>query len=63
MAPEVKIEISPTDILQAINSLMSAASDLFGTLSQVAGKVPIPTWAEITDQNAILQAKIDAEKV
>jgi len=62
MATEVKIEVSPTDILQAINSLLSTIADLYTSLKQVSGEVPIPTWEEITDQNTILQAKIDAEK-
>jgi hypothetical protein len=57
-----KVQMSPTEILQMINSVMSLAADLYSTLDQIQGKTPIPTWGEITDMNAILQAKIDAEK-
>ena len=49
-------------ILAIINGLLGIAFQLYSSISKVKGDTPIPTWGELTDQNALLQAKIDAEK-
>jgi len=58
---KVQITVSPADILALINSLVSAAFDAYESLKQVMGEKPIPTWEQISSENAILQAKIDVE--
>jgi len=50
------------EMLLAVNGLLSIALTLYNSISQVQGTTPIPTWEELVTKNAILQAKIDAEK-
>ena len=50
------------EILILVNSLLSIALKLYDSISQIQGITPIPTWDELVTKNAILQAKIDAEK-
>ena len=50
------------EVLVLVNSLLNIALQLYGSVSQIQGTTPIPTWEELVTKNAILQAKIDAEK-
>lgn len=49
-------------IIAAVSGLVQIAFNLWSTANQASGTEPIPTWDEILSQNAVLQAKIDAEK-
>jgi len=50
------------EIFVLVNSLLNIALQLYSSVSQIQGTTPIPTWEELVTKNAILQAKIDAEK-
>jgi len=50
------------EVLVLVNSLLNIALQLYSSVSQIQGTTPIPTWEELVTKNAILQAKIDAEK-
>jgi len=49
-------------IIALVNGLLGIAFRLYDAASQIKGDTPIPSWEEISDKNALLQAKIDAEK-
>lgn len=49
-------------IIALVDGLVSIALKLYNGAKQIKGEEPIPTWDEIVTKNAILQAKIDAEK-
>ena len=50
------------ELLSIINAILGVAFRIYTSISQIQGETPIPSWDELTDQNALLQAKIDAEK-
>jgi len=50
------------EVLVLVNSLLNIALQLYNSISQIQGTAPILTWEELVTKNAILQAKIDAEK-
>lgn len=50
------------EILIAVNGLLGIAFRLYESAGQIQGDLPIPSWDEISSKNALLQAKIDAEK-
>ena len=50
------------EILALINGLLGITFRLYESISWVQGNTPVPTWEELVSRNAILQAKIDAEK-
>ncbi len=49
-------------IIAASAQLLQIAFNLWSTANQVKGTEVIPTWEEMLEKNAVLQAKIDAEK-
>ncbi len=49
-------------IIALVNTLLGVAFRLYDSAAQIQGDVPIPSWDELVNQNALLQAKIDAEK-
>jgi hypothetical protein len=51
-----------SETLALINGILGLAFQAYNSISQIQGNTPIPSWDELTNQNAILQAKIDAEK-
>ena len=50
------------ETLALVNGLLGIAFRIYESIGQVEGSTPIPTWEELVSKNAILQAKIDAEK-
>jgi len=50
------------ETLALINGLLGIAFQIYSSVGRVEGEVPIPSWDELTNQNALLQAKIDTEK-
>jgi hypothetical protein len=53
--------MTPEAILALVNGLISLAFQAYSSLKEVTGEDKIPTWDEIINENALLQAKIDAE--
>lgn len=48
--------------LAILEGLLKLGFNFYTMLKQSAGEEPIPTWAELLDQNKSLQDKIEAEK-
>ena len=51
------------EIIIFVNYILGIAFRLWEKAEQIAKPEQIPTWEEISDKNARLQAKIDAEMV
>jgi hypothetical protein len=54
--------MTAVEILAMANAAISLAFQLWSAANQISGNETIPTWQDIVDENALLQAKIDAEK-
>ena len=52
-----------TAYILIINTILGFAYDKWSEAKKVHGEKAIPSWEEISAKNAILQAKIDAEKI
>jgi hypothetical protein len=50
------------EIIAVVTGLLNLAFKLYDSAQQIQGDVPIPTWDDLASKNALLQAKIDAEK-
>jgi len=49
-------------IMAIINGLLQAAFTIWKSAREIMGDKAIPEWSEIMNNNAALQAKIDAAK-
>jgi hypothetical protein len=54
--------MTPDVIISLVMGLINGAKALVEMARQIHGQDAIPTWEQILDDNAALQAKIDAEK-
>lgn len=50
------------EVLALVNALLGITFKAYDSISQIQGDMPIPEWDELVNKNALLQAKIDAEK-
>ena len=58
--PKKKISIEEATIL--INFLLGTAFNIYNSIEQVEGNIPIPSWDDLTSKNKLSQDKMDAEK-
>jgi len=49
-------------IMILVNTFIQTAYNLLASAQQVYGEDKIPTWEQVVSNNAMLQAKIDAQK-
>ena len=54
--------MDPLTALAMITGIMRMVYGAYKTLQRIYGKAAIPEWNDIMNENAMLQAEIDAEK-